>query len=436
MSASIGEHMRCPEGTLIQGRYRVVKEVGCGNFAKVYKCEDTRQPGAEPVAVKILKKEYATDAAFELEILKALRAKAHGRKIVTMLDHFNVSAYPCFVFKLAGPSLRSRKMGVSRQAVTIHDVRRLAQDIISTLAFLHTELRMIHTDLKPENILLESPDNEEGLGSSFTIADFGSASFYRPERPDSDLISTRPYRAPEVVLGMPWTPKADVWSLACILFEVYYGGRLFEVHDDHEHLNKFEQRLGKIPAAFARPSKLFRRFFDDAGNINRRPTTPVSRTIGEILRGEAEFMDLIRQMLMFDPNQRISCEAALNHPFMLRGPSSRSTSSAIPAPMPVAVAPTARDAAAPLQPTAAPNSKAMIAQRAVATDKENSAAAAAGAAAGECIPGTSIPLPPSSYNTLAEQAKGKWQRPAAGVPSARIGAPAPVVNAPMSRKLF
>lgn len=435
--------MKITPGQLIQGRYRVISEAGCGNFAKVYRCEDTRSPGSY-VAVKVLKREYATDASFELEILKAIRAKAQGRNVVMMLDNFTVNSFPCFVFKLAGPSLRSRKFGVSRQAVNIHDVRRLSQDLISTLAFLHQDMRLIHTDLKPENILLESPDEgPDGIGSGWTIADFGSASFFRPERPDSDLISTRPYRAPEVVLGMPWSPKADVWSMACILFEVYYGGRLFEVHDDHEHLNKFEQRLGKIPAAFARPSKLFRRFFDDAGNINRRPTTPVSRTMNEILRGEPEFFDLLRCMLHFDPNQRISCADALQHPFF-RAASSRPSSMAPMMNMPAAVpAPTARssqDAAAPLQPTAAPNSKAMAANKMMVADKENSAGMPAGPGAAECIPGTSIPLPPSSYNTLAEQAKAKWQRPAAGVPSAGVPSARPVVApgmvGPSSRKLF
>ena len=222
MSRSIGEHVRCPEGTLINGRFKVVREIGCGNFAKVYKCTDVQHPNSTPVAVKILKKEYAADAAFEADILKALNAKdSRGHKVVRMLDQFTWSRCPCFVFALRGASLRSRKFGVSRGHVSLDDVRKFSKEMMVTLAFLHHDVRMVHTDLKPENILIDDehlPSTSSGIGTGWTIADFGSASFYNPAKPDQDLISTRPYRAPEVVLGMPWSPKADVFSMGCIFF--------------------------------------------------------------------------------------------------------------------------------------------------------------------------------------------------------------------------
>lgn len=321
MALSVGEHLRCVEGTLLNNRYRVVKEVGCGNFAKVYKCMDTTKPtGSSPVAVKVLKREYTTDATFEHDILKSLRTKAVGKKVVQLLDQFTFQRYPCFVFALKGSTLRSRKMGVKQGRVSMSELRHLVQEMLSTLAFLHADVKMVHTDLKPENILLDNENiSSESIGDGWTIADFGSASFYRPERPDSDLISTRPYRAPEVVLGMPWSPKADIWSMACIFFEVYYGGRLFEVHDDHEHLARFEQRLGRVPSPFARPSKHFRRFFDDRGLLlPRRNSNPahISRPMSEILVDEPEFFDLLNNMMRYDPNQRLSAIDALRHPFL------------------------------------------------------------------------------------------------------------------------
>jgi hypothetical protein len=442
MSASIGEHMRCPDGTVIGGRYRVLKEVGCGNFAKVYKCVDLKAPeGTAPVAVKILKREYATDAAFELEILKALRTRATGRKVVQMLDNFQLNSYPCFVFKLNGPTLRSRKFGISRGAVTAEDVRRLAVDLIGTLAFLHSEVRMTHTDLKPENILLEDeePETSSGLGRSFTVADFGSASFYRPERPDSDLISTRPYRAPEVVLGMPWSPKADMWSAGCILFEVYYGGRLFEVHDDAEHLSKFEQRLGRIPHSFSRQSKLYRRFFDDAGNLIRRQTATVSRSMAEVVQSEPEMHDLLRAMLAFEPERRISAVEAMQHPFIQAGLRRVAPAAAVPAVALAAAPPTSASAALHHQvgavphphghgylPTAAVPSSSAAGALSARIGGENAYHPHSGRVGGpssgipapvQCYPG--VPPVPTASRMPTGIIADKWRLPAAGMPSSR-----------------
>ena len=326
MALSVGEHPRCPDGTLINGRYKVLREVGCGNFAKVYKCEDTKSPTRGPVAVKILKKEYANDAAFENDVLKALNARgADAHKLVHMLEQFNWNRYPCFVFSLKGPTLRSRKLGVSRGHTSVRALRCLMSEMLSALAFLHHEARIIHTDLKPENILLDTDEPvDSGIGRGWTIADFGSASFYRPERLDSDLISTRPYRAPEVVLGLPWSYKADVWSMACIFVEVFHGARLFEVHEDIDHLAMFERRVGTIPLHVARQSKHFRKFFSASGTLlapttgrnGAPPAHTLCRPLAEIFKDEPELADLLQRMLDIDSERRLSCLEALQHPFM------------------------------------------------------------------------------------------------------------------------
>lgn len=104
----------------------------------------------------------------------------------------------------------------------------------------------IHTDLKPENILLSSAELEEihhhksskyslPVREGIKLIDFGGAT-PSSER-HSSIINTRQYRAPEVILQCcDWNELSDVWSIGCIIPELYSGELLFPTHDDLEHL--------------------------------------------------------------------------------------------------------------------------------------------------------------------------------------------------------
>jgi dual-specificity kinase len=123
------------------------------------------------------------------------------------------------------------------------------------------DLNLIHTDLKPENILLCHNDyqtftyNRKIPSSSSTISrqatqrkvlldteirliDFGSATFQ--DEYHSSVVSTRHYRAPEIILGLGWSFPCDIWSIGCILVEFFTGDALFQTHDNLEHLAMME----------------------------------------------------------------------------------------------------------------------------------------------------------------------------------------------------
>lgn len=111
------------------------------------------------------------------------------------------------------------------------------------------------------------------------LIDFGSATFDHEHH--STIVSTRHYRAPEVILGecliliffwlhlslspmliciflnveLGWSQPCDVWSIGCILFELYLGITLFQTHDNREHLAMMERILGTIPHRMARKTK-------------------------------------------------------------------------------------------------------------------------------------------------------------------------------------
>lgn len=82
------------------------------------------------------------------------------------------------------------------------------------------------------------------------LIDFGSATFDHEHH--STIVSTRHYRAPEVILELGWSQPCDVWSIGCIMFELYLGITLFQTHDNREHLAMMERILGAIPYRMAR----------------------------------------------------------------------------------------------------------------------------------------------------------------------------------------
>lgn len=123
------------------------------------------------------------------------------------------------------------------------------------------DLNLIHTDLKPENILLvgnsyqtftysrQIPSSSTTtqrvarqrrvlLDTEIRLIDFGSATF--DDEYHSSVVSTRHYRAPEIILNLGWSYPCDIWSIGCILVEFFTGDALFQTHDNLEHLAMME----------------------------------------------------------------------------------------------------------------------------------------------------------------------------------------------------
>lgn len=136
---------------------------------------------------------------------------------------------------------------------------------VLTCLVLH-DLNLIHTDLKPENILLcdagyqtftynrkipsssttinrQATQRRVLLDTEIRLIDFGSATFQ--DEYHSSVVSTRHYRAPEIILGLGWSYPCDIWSIGCILVEFFTGDALFQTHDNLEHLAMMEAVVGR-----------------------------------------------------------------------------------------------------------------------------------------------------------------------------------------------
>jgi len=191
----------------------------------------------------------------------------------------------------------------------------------------------LHQDLKPENILfhewskLDTPPKARLV----KLIDFGGATYENDHH--SEVVCTRQYRPPEVTLGMRWGCPVDLWSVGCILAELYTGHVLFGTHDEAEHLALMERALGAIPRRMARAAseRAQRRWFVQ-GVLNWPQAAPnrkserhvrdAARLKDALMRDRPwtcvhdEFLSLLLRLLEYLPEQRITAREALQHPFM------------------------------------------------------------------------------------------------------------------------
>lgn len=118
-------------------------------------------------------------------------------------------------------------------------IKRIAKQILTALNFIH-KLDIIHCDLKPENILIKSFSRCE-----VKVIDLGSSCFTTDHL--SSYVQSRSYRAPEVMLGLPYNQKIDIWSLGCVLAELHTGKVLFANTSISTLLARINGIIGPFP---------------------------------------------------------------------------------------------------------------------------------------------------------------------------------------------
>ncbi|NXF31832.1 CLK1 kinase, partial [Nyctibius bracteatus] len=290
------------------------------------------------VAVKIVKNvaRYSEAARAEVQVLERLNALDPGNKYhcVQMLKWFEYCGHVCIVFELLGLSTYdfiNEENGF--QPLRLDHIRQMAYQICKAVNFLHVN-KLTHTDLKPENILFVTSDyveeynpqrkcNERRLKNpDVKVVDFGSAT--HDDEYHSTLVSTRQYRAPEVILALGWSQPCDVWSIGCILMEYYLGSTLFLPHNSKEHLAMMERLLGPLPNHMIKKSRKREYFHHDqldwdehsaAGRYVLRRCKPLQEFMTCHDSDHRNLFDLIEKMLEYDPAKRITLEEALKHPF-------------------------------------------------------------------------------------------------------------------------
>jgi len=183
------------------------------------------------------------------------------------------------------------------------------------LTLLQTK-RIIHCDLKPENILLC-----EARKADVRVIDFGSSC--REEEKVYTYIQSRFYRSPEVILGSSYGLGIDMWSLGCILAELWTGYPIFPGENEQEQLACIMEIFGPPDRHLVERCTRKKLFFDSVGkprvtvSSKGRRRRPSSKTLAQALKTDDEaFLDFITRCLRWDPDRRLKPAEAVGHPFI------------------------------------------------------------------------------------------------------------------------
>lgn len=358
------------------GRYTVIGKLGWGHFSTVWHCHDAQRK--QDCAIKVQKSgdNYAEAARDEITLLHTLKSRnpKGERPVVEILDHFELSGpngvHICLTFELLGKSLLSLIRRSEYKGIPVNFVKVIGRQILDGLRFCHEDCHIIHTDLKPENVLFvpsskrmehceqQSPvfpsmrtgiDGIDGIESisvmpagdaknltgedlevattRVKIVDFGNACWTFHHYTDD--IQTRQYRAPEVILGAGYDSRADMWSLACLLFELATGDFLFDPQRgkdydrDEDHLALMMELLGPIPPELIKRGTHSHEFFTNKCKL-RHISKLAFWNLRDVLREKykmssndaIQLSGFLLPMLHYAPEQRPSAREALQHPFV------------------------------------------------------------------------------------------------------------------------
>jgi serine/threonine protein kinase len=281
--------------------YQRLEKLGEGTYGVVYKAADKRT--GDFVALKCIRLDQEEEgipptSIREISILKEL----HHPNIVDLREVINSQGKLTLVLEYLDYDLK-KFLDMQKAPLPEKLVKSYAYQMIAGICYCHCH-RIIHRDLKPQNLLI----NQVGY---IKLADFGLArAFTVPLRNYTHEVVTLWYRAPEILLGSKFYSIAiDIWSLGCIIAEMMTKKALFPGDSEIDELFAIFRVFGTpteetFPGITQLPA-----YSDTFPKWNGKP-------LGDVIRGvEPAGIDLLQQMLRYDPATRISAKAALDHPY-------------------------------------------------------------------------------------------------------------------------
>ncbi|MFS7960115.1 putative dual-specificity kinase CMGC-DYRK-PRP4 family [Helianthus anomalus] len=309
--------------SVIAGRYHVSEYLGSAAFSKAIQAHDLHT--GMDVCVKIIKnnKDFFDQSLDEIKLLKFVNKHDPGDKyhLLRLYDYFYYREHLLIVCELLKANLYefqkfNRESG-GEVYFTMPRLQSITIQCLEALQFLHG-LGLIHCDLKPENILVKSYSRCE-----VKVIDLGSSCFETDHL--CSYVQSRSYRAPEVILGLPYDKKIDIWSLGCILAELCTGNVLFQNDSPATLLARVIGIISPIDQDMLAKGRDTHKYFTKNHMLYERnqDTNRLEYLIPKktSLRhrcpmGDQGFIDFVTHLLEINPKKRPSAAEALKHPWL------------------------------------------------------------------------------------------------------------------------
>ncbi|KAM6971249.1 serine/threonine-protein kinase MAK isoform 6-T7 [Tautogolabrus adspersus] len=289
----------------MMNRYTTLKQLGDGTYGSVLMGRSNES--GELVAIKRMKRKfYSWEECMNLREVKSLKKLNHAN-VVKLKEVIRENDHLYFVFEYMKENLYQLMKDRENKMFSENEIRNIMFQVLSGLVFVHKH-GFFHRDMKPENLLCMGPELVK-------IADFGLAREIRSKPPYTDYVSTRWYRAPEVLLrSSTYSSPIDLWAVGCIMAELYTLRPLFPGNSEVDEVFKICQVLGTVkktdwPEGYQLASAMNFRF----------PQCVPTHLKTLIPNASNEAIVLMKDLLQWDPKKRPTAVQALRYPYFQVG---------------------------------------------------------------------------------------------------------------------
>nr|CBN81828.1 Serine/threonine-protein kinase MAK [Dicentrarchus labrax] len=286
-------------------RYTTLKQLGDGTYGSVLMGRSNES--GELVAIKRMKRKfYSWEECMNLREVKSLKKLNHAN-VVKLKEVIRENDHLYFVFEYMKENLYQLMKDRENKMFSENEIRNIMFQVLSGLVFVHKH-GFFHRDMKPENLLCMGPELVK-------IADFGLAREIRSKPPYTDYVSTRWYRAPEVLLrSSTYSSPIDLWAVGCIMAELYTLRPLFPGNSEVDEIFKICQVLGTVkktdwPEGYQLAAAMNFRF----------PQCVPTHLKTLIPNASNEAIALMKDLLQWDPKKRPTAVQSLRYPYFQVG---------------------------------------------------------------------------------------------------------------------
>ncbi|XP_076099772.1 uncharacterized protein LOC143069168 [Mytilus galloprovincialis] len=308
-------HFYISGSCVMASRYRIIDLISeKGQSGVLLKAEDMFREDTI-VVIKVLHTTFSQLGIQETLCLQQLRTVDPDNisHTLRLLNIFTFDDHYCMVFEALYPEPINRIFHQISRDKLIPSIRKVAIRLLTILGFLQQQ-NVIHADLKPDNILLRKKDD---LGS-LKVIDFGNAIHHIHKEVslyyEDFEVQTPLYRAPEVIFGIPFGSEIDIWSVGCILAELYAGKPLFLGGDEKSIVKKMTEVLGLLPTHVFQKGKFYSELKSFTGTNTQEN---VCHDLMDHLKcRDYKFCSFLAGCLQYNPDKRFKPREAALHPFL------------------------------------------------------------------------------------------------------------------------